>query len=123
MEWSTTVGSGEAAKRAGGRRKFNARRRREMWRRRFAMLHLYCRHGEFPHGSLVKLAAHFGCSPVAISRDIKWVRKVAKNNIGWHVRCSLRKGRPHVVFTWAFRTLPDGSVVMSGEPVEPIKIF
>src|SRR5262245_45486401 len=101
-KWSTPISSGDAARRAGGRRRYNAQRQREMWERRFEILRICSTEGDLPHGAQRLLAERFGVNKSVISRDLAWARK----NIlfdpfirqGVTPRCSYR--RRTVTVTW-----------------------
>jgi hypothetical protein len=96
--WSTPTSSGKAARRAGGRRRHNAERKREMWERRFAILRILALDDDLPHGGQRLLAERFGVSKSVISRDVAWARKNGLLGCGFTPRCSY--GRGTVTITW-----------------------
>jgi hypothetical protein len=101
-QWATQIDSGRAARRAGGRRRYNAQRQREMWERRFEIVRICSTEGDLPRGAQRLLAERFGVHKSVISRDMAWARK----NIlfdpfirsGITPRCSYR--RRIVTLTW-----------------------
>jgi hypothetical protein len=76
--WSTPVSPTEAARRAGGRRRYNATRTFRAAVRRRQVIELLFAHG-FTYGSQRRAAEALGVSPATITRDTKalqtwWVR-------------------------------------------------
>src|SRR5262245_12452903 len=71
-QWSNSVNSTVAAKRAGGRRRHNEERKRRMWERRFLILKVVAEGGDIPYGGQVRAANHFGVSEATISADLAW---------------------------------------------------
>jgi hypothetical protein len=61
---------GEICRRAGGRRRYNARRKFLAEIRRFQLVKLFEEHDPFEWGSRKKLAEKLGVSESTISRDI-----------------------------------------------------
>jgi hypothetical protein len=71
MNWSVPVSAEEAAKRAGGRRRYNAVRRLKMVLRRKQVAEWMMENG-MDHGSTAQMAALFG-----VSRGTIWKDKVS----------------------------------------------
>lgn len=101
-KWSTPISVDGAARRAGGRWRYNAQRQREMWERRFEILRICSTEGDLPHGGQRLLAERFGVHKSVISRDLAWARE---NGLfdpficsGLTPRCSYR--RRTVTVTW-----------------------
>jgi hypothetical protein len=101
-QWSTPTAATTAARRAGGRRRYNAQRQREMWERRFEILRICSTEGDLPHGAQRLLAERFGVNKSVISRDMTWARKNVLFDPfirhGFTPRCSYR--RRTVTVTW-----------------------
>jgi hypothetical protein len=97
-KWSTPISSGCAAQRAGGRRRYNAERKREMWERRFEILRICSTEGDLPHGAQRLLAERFGVHKSVISRDVAWAQENGLLGLGFTPRCSYRRGV--VTITW-----------------------
>jgi len=99
--WSALVSSGEAASRAGGRRRFNNERASKMWARRFAILNVAVRlEGNLPHGFQKVLAERYGVNKSAISRDVAWVKETGFVSSGLYpLRCKYRRGE--VEISWS----------------------
>jgi hypothetical protein len=93
-QWSKPISNGAAACRAGGRRRHNAKRKRRMWNRRFAILQIYAMLEDGPpHGIQQVLAERFGVSKAVISRDVAWVERSGFAYSGlWPLKCSYRRG-------------------------------
>src|SRR5262245_13919383 len=93
-EWAKPISNRTAARRAGGRRRHNAKRKRQMWQRRFAILQIYARPEDGPpHGLQQALAERFGVNKATISRDVAWVERsgFAYSGLG-PLKCSFRRG-------------------------------
>lgn len=92
-EWSKPISNGDAACRAGGRRRHNAKRKRRMWQRRFAILQIYAKIEDGPpHGLQQALADRFGVHKAVISRDVQWVEGTGFAYSGlWPLKCSYRR--------------------------------
>jgi hypothetical protein len=97
-QWLTPISAGRAARRAGGRRRHNAERKREMWERRFAILRILAQDDDLPHGGQRLLAERFGVHKSVISRDVNWARENGLLGCGFTPRCSYRRGV--VTVTW-----------------------
>lgn len=75
-EWNNWTDPETAKRRAGGRKRYNAKRRRKADARREALAELI---SDFPlgplvfRGSITSLAGAFGVSPSTISRDLHWI--------------------------------------------------
>jgi hypothetical protein len=92
-QWSNRIGDAAAIARAGGRRRYNAQREREKWRRRFAILRICAAADELRHGFQQELAGRFGVHKSVISRDLVWVRRMGLSCSGLSpLRCSFRRG-------------------------------
>jgi hypothetical protein len=93
-QWTKLTGDKAAARRAGGRRRHNAKRQRQMWQRRFAILQIYARLEDGPpHGIQRALAERFGVNKAAISRDAAWIERSGFAYSGfWPLKCSFRRG-------------------------------
>jgi hypothetical protein len=98
QQWSKPTSNGTAALRAGGRRRYNAERKQEMWERRFAILRILALAGDLPHGGQRLLAERFGVHKSVISRDLAWAREHGLFGCGFTPRCSYRRGT--VTITW-----------------------
>jgi hypothetical protein len=94
VQWSKSINDKSAARRAGGRRSHNAKRKRQMWQRRFAILQIYATLEEGPpHGLQQALAERFGVDKATISRDVAWVERSGFAYSGlWPLKCSFRRG-------------------------------
>jgi hypothetical protein len=93
LQWSTKVGQREFARRAGGRRRYNTARQRQMWRRRFAILQIYALQERPPHGIQQALAERYGVHKAVISRDVAWAQRTGFAGSGCApLRCSFRCG-------------------------------
>ena len=74
-EWSYFTDGETANRRAGGRKRYNAERRRKADARREALAEVISRHPLMPlmvRGSITALAGAFGVSPSTISRDLQY---------------------------------------------------
>jgi hypothetical protein len=92
QQWSKRTRDGAAARRAGGRRRYNAERKRLMWERRFAILRImHSTDGDLPHGVQQILAERFGVHKCVISRDVAWARRIGWLGDGFTLRCSYRR--------------------------------
>jgi hypothetical protein len=93
-QWSKQVGGNESARRAGGRRRYNTKRKRQMWQRRFAILQIYATLEERPpHGLQQALAERFEVNKATISRDVAWVERSGFAYSGLApLKCSFRRG-------------------------------
>ena len=105
-QWTTTIGNRTAARRAGGRRRHNAKRKRWMWQRRFAILQIYAQLEDGPPRGIQRaLAERFGVNKSQISRDIAWVERSGFAYSGlWPLKCSFRRGA--VSISWRDPTPP-----------------
>ena len=75
-EWSLMADPEMIKRRAGGRKRYNAERRRKADARREALAEVISRNPLMPlmvRGSITALAGAFGVSPSTISRDLQWV--------------------------------------------------
>lgn len=92
--WSDFSSASEIAKRAGGRRRYNAQRQAKALTRRLAILELFGAQVILnPHGSQSILASHFGVNRSTICRDIEAIRQEWRHqhvcpdcgrcNLGW----------------------------------------
>jgi len=92
-QWSKPISDSNAAKRAGGRRRYNAERKRRMWERRFTILRIMrSTVGDLPHGGQQLLAERFGVHKCVISRDVAWARRIGWLGDGFTLRYSYRRG-------------------------------
>ncbi|MGH9936051.1 MAG: hypothetical protein ACREAM_07385 [Blastocatellia bacterium] len=93
-QWSKAISDKAAARRAGGRRRYNTQRKREMWRRRFAILRIYAMLEDCaPHGIQQALAERFSVDKAVISRDVAWVQGTGLAGSGFSpLKCSYRRG-------------------------------
>lgn len=93
-QWSKPISDRTAARRAGGRRRYNTKRKREMWRRRFAILRIYAMlEDDPPHGIQQALAERFDVDKATVSRDVAWVESTGLARSGFSpLKCSYRRG-------------------------------
>ena len=76
FEWRMPTDSETAKRRAGGRRRYNAMRRRRVDARRLVVAEAVARMGWFAYmarGLRTSLAAQLGVSPSTISRDLRYL--------------------------------------------------
>jgi hypothetical protein len=71
--WTKLVSSDEAARRAAGRRHYNAHRHYQAMRRRGRVLQLVEDRGGLCHGVRAAVARELGVSRSTVSRDVAWL--------------------------------------------------
>lgn len=69
--WSQKTGFNEAHRRAGGRRRYNNVRHKQLLKRRERIAQLLFEHGGYKYGIQTKIAQQIGVSEATISRDFK----------------------------------------------------
>jgi len=72
-EWGSWTDKEAIKRRAGGRRRYDAQRRRRLEARRDAVAEVVSRCVILPRGALTTLAWRFGVSPATISRDLRLI--------------------------------------------------
>lgn len=82
QQWAKPVSQAEAHNRATGRRKHNARRSRQMWRRRVALVNVMCLYEELPHGWQQRMANRYSVHKSVIAKDVSWIRQNFDTEIG-----------------------------------------
>lgn len=103
QQWSKPVNKTEANHRATGRRKHNAHRARQMWRRRVALVKVMCLCEELPHGWQQRMANRHGVHKSVIARDVAWVRQTFDMELGSGVapKITFRHNRiTSIVWEW-----------------------
>ena len=103
LNWSKRVSNREAFRRVGGRKRHNAKRRREQLKRRVGLLRLLSMQ-ELAHGDQKRFAAYFGVSKATISKDVRWAIKQCGGMYGSGImpRITTRYGRV-VSACWEYR--------------------
>lgn len=77
-KWSAPVSDGEAARRAGGRRAYNAARRVQAQERRRQVAELLNKYGLLEYGTQARIADELGVSRATVHRDVRAILKLVR---------------------------------------------
>lgn len=101
--WSKQVSNIEAARRAAGRRRINAQRKKQAFPRRMAILQLVSVHGKLLRGQQKELAEKYAVHKSAISRDYKWALNCCGGMVGSGIMPTVSFRGAKTSFTWTYR--------------------